>query len=104
MCFRCNGRQVNFVAGQPEITRDNLAQVVAVTAEIGGGHDLGSTIAAVQQALRRPGLLPPDVITGSAAPTSSSRWRSHGMIKVFAAAAIAEFILLLFLYERFWCR
>ena len=24
------------------------------------------------------------------------------MIKVFAAAAIAEFVLLLFLYERFW--
>ena len=25
-----------------------------------------------------------------------------GMIKVFAAAAIAELVLLLFLYERFW--
>ena len=50
--------RISFVAGQPEITRDNLAQVVAVTAQIGGGKDLGSTIAAVQQALHRPGLLP----------------------------------------------
>ncbi|MDE2306485.1 MAG: efflux RND transporter permease subunit, partial [Gammaproteobacteria bacterium] len=47
--------KIDFVSGQPEITRDNLAQVVAVTAEIGGGHDLGSTIAGVQQALRAPG-------------------------------------------------
>ena len=41
-------RRSTFVAGQPEITRDNLAQIVAVTAEIGGGHDLGSTLAAVK--------------------------------------------------------
>ena len=68
--------RISFVAGQPEITRDNLAQVVAVTAQIGGGKDLGSTIAAVQQALHRPGLLPAVSITRSAAPISSSRWRS----------------------------
>jgi multidrug efflux pump subunit AcrB len=27
---------------------------------------------------------------------------AHGMIRVFAAAAIGEIVLLLFLYERFW--
>ncbi len=53
--------QTHFVSGQPEITRDNLAQIVAVTAEIGGGHDLGSTVAAVQQLLHNPGMLPPGV-------------------------------------------
>ena len=43
--------KINFVGGQPEITRDNLAQIVAVTAEIGGGHDLGSTARGGQKAL-----------------------------------------------------
>ena len=52
---------IEFVGGQPEITRENLAQVAAVTAEIGGGHDLGSTIAAVQKVLRNPAVLPPGV-------------------------------------------
>ncbi len=37
--------QIHVVNGQPQITRDNLAQVVAVTAEIDGDHDLGSVIA-----------------------------------------------------------
>ncbi|MGH8256019.1 MAG: efflux RND transporter permease subunit, partial [Steroidobacteraceae bacterium] len=53
--------RVDFVAGQPEITRDNLAQIVAITAEISNGHDLGSTIAGVQKVLNTPGMLPPQV-------------------------------------------
>ena len=93
--------RITFVSGQPQITRDNLAQVVAITAEIGGGHDLGSTIAAVQQTLRRPGLLPPDVYYTIGGAYKQQQMALNGMIKVFAAAAIAEFILLLFLYNRF---
>lgn len=53
--------RVTFVAGQPELTRDNLAQVVAVTAELTGSHDLGSTVAAVRKVLAAPGLLPEGV-------------------------------------------
>jgi multidrug efflux pump subunit AcrB len=92
--------KVNFVAGQPEITRDNLQQVVAVTAQIGGGHDLGSTIAAVQDTLRQPGLLPSGVYYAIGGEYKQEQMAVHGMIRVFAAAAIAEIILLLFLYER----
>jgi multidrug efflux pump subunit AcrB len=92
--------RVNFVAGQPEITRDNLQQVVAVTAQIGGGHDLGSTIAAAQKALHQPGLLPPGVYYTIGGAYKQQQIAVHGMIRVFAAAAIAEIILLLFLYER----
>ena len=65
--------QIKFLGGQPEITRDNLAQIVPVTAEIGGAHDLGSTLAAVQKALQKPGVLPPDVyytIGGAYKPVS----------------------------------
>lgn len=92
---------VTFVAGQPEITRDNLQQVVAVTAQIGGGHDLGSTIAAVQRALHQPGLIPSGVYYTIGGAYKQQQIAVHGMIRVFAAGAIAEIILLLFLYERF---
>src|SRR6185437_11672435 len=40
---------VDFVGGEPQLTRDNLQQIVSITGEIGGGHDLGSTVAAVKQ-------------------------------------------------------
>jgi multidrug efflux pump subunit AcrB len=94
--------QVRFIAGQPEITRDNLEQVVAVTAQIGGGHDLGSTAAAVQAILNRPGFLPANVYYQAGGAYKQQQMAARGMIRVFAAAAIGEVILLLFLYERFW--
>jgi multidrug efflux pump subunit AcrB len=90
-----------FVAGQPELTRDNLAQIVAVTAEIGGGHDLGSTIAGVKGALDRPGLLPAGVYYTIGGAYKQQQIAVNGMIKVFFAAVVAEIVLLLFLYERF---
>jgi multidrug efflux pump subunit AcrB len=92
---------IKFVAGQPQITRDNLAQVVAVTAQIGGGHDLGSTAAAVKTALATPGLLPAGVYYRAGGEYEQQQLAARGMVKVFVAAALAEFILLLFLYERF---
>ncbi|HEV2268055.1 MAG TPA: efflux RND transporter permease subunit [Steroidobacteraceae bacterium] len=94
--------QVNFVAGQPELTRDNLAQVVPVTAEISGGHDLGSTAAGVEKVLAKPGLLPQGVYYTMGGQYLQQQQAVHGMIGVFGAALVAEFILLLFLYERFW--
>ena len=93
--------RIAFVSGQPQITRDNLAQIVAITAEIGGGHDLGSTIAAVQKVLHQPGLLPRDVYYSIGGAYKQQQMALDGMIKAFAAAAVAEFILLLFLYNRF---
>jgi multidrug efflux pump subunit AcrB len=93
--------QVKFIAGQPELTRDNLAQIVPVTAEIGGGHDLGSTIAAVKKALDAPGLIPEGVYYTLGGQYEQQQLAIHGMVRVFAAALVAEIILLLFLYERF---
>jgi len=94
--------RVTFVAGQPELTRDNLAQVVAVTAELTGSHDLGSTIAAVRRQLAAPGLLPQGVYYTLGGQYQQQQEAVHGMIRVFGAALAAELILLLFLYERFW--
>jgi multidrug efflux pump subunit AcrB len=92
---------VNFIAGQPRLTRDNLTQIVAVTAEIGGGHDLGSTVAAVKTALDRPGIVPPGVYYTIGGQYKQQQAAINGMIRVFAAALVAEITLLLFLYERF---
>jgi multidrug efflux pump subunit AcrB len=94
--------RTKFLAGQPQITRDDLAQIVAVTAQIGGGHDLGSTAAAVEKALARPGLLPAGVDYRIGGAYKQQQMAARGMVKVFAAAAIAEIVLLLFLYESFW--
>ncbi|MGA7541326.1 MAG: efflux RND transporter permease subunit [Steroidobacteraceae bacterium] len=94
--------RVQFVAGQPQLTRDNLAQIVPVTAEISGTRDLGSTITDVKKVLGRPGLLPSGVYYTLGGQYKQQQEAVRGMIRVFAAALIAEFILLLFLYERFW--
>ncbi|MGH8150060.1 MAG: efflux RND transporter permease subunit [Steroidobacteraceae bacterium] len=94
--------RIRFVSGQPEITRDNLAQVVAVTAEIGGAYDLGRTITAVREVLDRPGLLPSGVQYSIGGAYKQQQLAFKGMVKVFAAAAVAEFILLLYLYDEFW--
>jgi len=93
--------KIDFVGGQPELTRDNLAQIVAVTAEISGDHDLGSTVAAVKSALNKPGALPPNVYYTVGGQYRQQQLAISGMVKVFAAAVVAEFALLLFLYESF---
>ncbi|MFP6557894.1 efflux RND transporter permease subunit [Paraburkholderia sp. B3] len=91
---------VQFVSGQPQLTRDNLAQIVAVTAQIGGSHDLGSTIATVRQALDQPGIIPPGVTYTFGGAWQQQQMAARGMIKVFAVAVAAELVLLLFLYRE----
>jgi multidrug efflux pump subunit AcrB len=73
-----------------------------VTAEIGGGHDLGSTAAAVQSIVAKPGFLPDGVYFQVGGAYKQQQLAAHGMIKVFAAAVVGEAILLLYLYESFW--
>jgi multidrug efflux pump subunit AcrB len=90
---------VHFVAGQPQITRNNLAQVVDVTAETAAHQDLGAAIAAVRSALAAPGVLPPDIDYRIGGAYEQQQQALAGMIRVFFAAAAAEFALLLFLYQ-----
>jgi len=91
---------VTFVAGEPELTRKNLAQVVEVTAEL-GGRDLGSTIRDIKKVLNAPGFLPDGVDYELGGQYKQQQIAFAGMVKVFFAALVAEVILLLFLYERF---
>jgi multidrug efflux pump subunit AcrB len=88
------------VSGQPEISRDNLKRMVAVTARI-DGRDLGSTIADVQRALADPALLPTGVYYELGGLYQQQQIAFKGLLAVFGAAVALVFGLLLFLYERF---
>jgi multidrug efflux pump subunit AcrB len=90
----------SIVSGLPEITRDNLQQVVNVTARL-DGRGLGAGIADVKAALARPGILGLGVTYKLGGLYQQQQIAFAGLARVFAAALLAEFILLLLLYERF---
>ena len=87
--------------GQPEIHRANLQQTLSVTARI-EKRDLVSTINDVQKELDKPGLIPTGVHYEFGGLFKQQQIAFQGLAKVFAAALIAEVILLAFLYESFW--
>jgi CzcA family heavy metal efflux pump len=86
--------------GQPEITRENLQQIVDVTARL-DGRGLGAGIADVKKALAKPGILGPGVTYTLGGVYAQQQTAFAGLARVFVAALAAEFLLLLFLYERF---
>jgi CzcA family heavy metal efflux pump len=88
------------VTGQPEVSRDNLKRMVAVTARI-DGRDLGSTIVDVQKVLDTGKLLPNGVYYELGGLYQQQQIAFKGLMTVFAAAVALVFGLLLFLYERF---
>lgn len=91
----------SFVGADPQLVRDNLGQIVPVTADIKGTHDLGSVIAGVKKALQKPGLIPAGVTYELGGAYHQQQLAIQGMVKVGIAAILAEIILLLFLYETF---
>lgn len=91
---------IKTVSGQPEITRDNLKTMVAVTARI-SGRSLGATIRDVKQVLAQPGLIPRGDYFDLGGLYRQQQIAFHGLITVFAAAIALVFCLLLFLYESF---
>ncbi len=92
--------RVSAESGQPQITRDNLKRMVAVTGRI-SGRDLGSTVADVKRALAQPGLLTGDMYYELGGLYKEQQIAFRGLIGVFAAALALVFLLLLFLYEEF---
>jgi CzcA family heavy metal efflux pump len=91
---------LDVVTGQPEIDRDNLKRMFAVTARI-SGRDLGSSIQAIKQVLASPGLIPSDVDVQLGGLYKQQQIAFRGLAVVFVAAVALIFVLLLFLYERF---
>ncbi|MDB5731356.1 MAG: cusA [Variovorax sp.] len=86
--------------GQPQITRENLKPMVAVTGRI-EGRDLGSVIVDVKRALAGAGALPPGVYFELGGLYQQQQVAFRGLLQVFAAATALVFLLLLFLYESF---
>ncbi len=91
---------VSAISGQPQIMRDNLKRMVAVTGRI-SGRDMGSVIRDVKAALGRPGLLPKGVYYTLGGLYRQQQIAFAGLMAVFVAAVALVFLLLLFLYERF---
>lgn len=91
---------VSVITGQPQIRRDNLKPMIAVTGRI-SGRDVGSTVRDVKAVLGRSGLLPQGVYYSLGGLYSQQQTAFAGLMAVFAAAVLLAFLLLLILYERF---
>ncbi|HEY8011989.1 MAG TPA: efflux RND transporter permease subunit, partial [Rudaea sp.] len=89
------------VSGEPEISRDNLEPMVAVTARI-ENRGIGAAVADVQKLLAQPGMLAPGVRYELGGLYKQQQIAFAGLALVFLAALIAELVLLLVLYEDFW--
>jgi multidrug efflux pump subunit AcrB len=89
------------VSGQPQISRENLQPMVAVTARI-DGRGIGAGIADVKKLLAQPGMLDVGVRYELGGLYQQQQIAFVGLSKVFAAALVAEFILLMFLYRQLW--
>ena len=87
------------VTGQPEISRDNLQPMIAVTARI-EGRGIGAAVGDVQKVLGQPNMLGAGVRYELGGLYQQQQIAFAGLARVFAAALVAEFILLLFLYEQ----
>ena len=88
------------ISGQPEITRENLQQIVDVTARL-TGRGLGAGIADVKAALAKPGVLGPGVTYTLGGLVSTATDRIRGPDPGLHRRAAGGVVLLLFLYERF---
>ncbi|MGA8276628.1 MAG: efflux RND transporter permease subunit [Rhodanobacteraceae bacterium] len=86
--------------GQPEITRENLKRMVAVTGRI-SGRDLGSTVTDVKKILDRPGELPSNMHYELGGLYQQQQQAFKGLTIVLMAAFALVFTLLIFLYESF---
>ena len=86
------------VSGEPQIRRENLQQMIAVTARI-EGRDLGSTVRDVKATLNEPGLLGAGAYYELGGLYRQQQIAFRGMAMVFAAATALVFFLLLFMYE-----
>ena len=91
---------IKTITGQPQIMRDDLKRMIAVTGRI-SGRDMGSVIREVKSALEKSGLLPKGVYYTFGGLYAQQQIAFKGLIAVFISAVVLVFLLLLFLYERF---
>ena len=92
--------QLSFLTGQPEIGRDNLKPMTAVTARI-EGRDLGGTVADVKALLDKSNLFTEGTYYELGGLYAQQQIAFRGLMGVLVAAFALVFLLLLYIYERF---
>lgn len=88
------------VSGQPQIKRENLKRMIAVTGRI-SGRSMGAVIADIQKVIATPNLLPKNMYYELGGLYKQQQIAFQGLIAVFVAAIGLVFLLLLFIYESF---
>ena len=88
---------LSVASGQPEITREDLKRMVAVTGRI-AGRDLGSTVTDVRRVMDAPQFLPPGMTYVLGGLYEQQQIAFHGLTVVLAVAAALVFLMLLYLY------
>ncbi|HZR05436.1 MAG TPA: efflux RND transporter permease subunit [Candidatus Udaeobacter sp.] len=88
------------LSGQPEIMRDDLKRMIAVTGRI-SGRDLGSTVSDVRKTLAKSGVIPANVLYSFGGLYEQQQIAFRGLTIILIAAIFLVFLLLLFLYESF---
>ena len=91
---------LSIITGQPQITRDNLKRMIAVTGRI-TGRDIGSAIKDVKKILNDKSLMPEHVYYSLGGLYAQQQIAFKGLVMVFVGAVFLVFLLLLFLYESF---
>lgn len=89
---------VSIATGQPQITRENLEQMIAVTARL-EGRDLGSAMTEVRSRVTAMHL-PASVRVEYGGLYAEQQKSFQGLTAVFGAAVLLVMGLLLYLYER----
>ncbi|MEO6146977.1 MAG: efflux RND transporter permease subunit [Sulfuriferula sp.] len=92
--------QIVPISGQPQIRRENLKRMVAVTGRI-SGRSMGSVIADIQKVMVQPNMLPKGMYFELGGLYKQQQIAFKGLMAVFVAAIGLVFLLLLFLYESF---
>lgn len=89
------------ISGQPQIRRENLKRMVAVTGRI-SGRSMGEAITDVKRVMATPNLLPKGMYFELGGMYAQQQIAFQGLIAVFIAALGLVFLVLLFMYESFY--
>ncbi len=89
------------VNGQPQLTRENLKPMIAVTARI-SGRDTGSVVKAIKQKLNQPGFFPQINYYELGGLYHQQQIAFHDLIIVLITAFALVFSLQIYLYEQFY--
>ncbi len=92
--------QITTEIGQPQIHRENLKRMVAVTARL-EGRDLGSAIVAIEKTLHQTNMLPSSIYYELGGLYAEQQIAFKDMLVVFMAAVALVYLLLLMVYESF---